>query len=122
MPAPSVPPQSSALALLNESLHADTKSSTALLDASIAELEAEIRKLKKYEEDFIALGLDDSRRMLGVKVGELERKSEDKRREKGAMLMEQLRREGLGELARMVGREVGIDGGGGGGMNGMGVL
>ena len=111
----SIPPSTNALALLSESLHQDTKSPTALLDASIAELEAEVRKLKGYEEEFIALGLDDSRKMLGRKVSELEERARVKRREKGVLLMERLRKEGLGELASVVGREVGVDGGGSGG-------
>lgn len=102
------PTSASALALLSESLHADTKSPTALLDASIADLETEIRKLRKYEEEFIELGLDDSRRMLGLKVAELEEQVRKKRKEKGVVLMERLRKEGLGELASAVGREVGI--------------
>ncbi len=116
MPAPSVPPpsaSSSALALLNESMHQDTKSPTTLLDASIADLEAEIRKLKGYEEEIISLGLDDSRKMLGMKVSELEERVRGKKREKAVVLMERLKREGLGELASVVGREVGVDAGGG---------
>lgn len=61
--------------------------------------------------------------MLGAKVKELEERVRGKRREKGVVLMERLKREGLGELARVVGREVGLDaGGGGGGTGGIGSL
>ena len=47
-------------------------------------------------------------------MAELEERVRGKRREKGVVLMERLKREGLGELARVVGREVGVDDRGGG--------
>lgn len=108
LPGPS--PKTSTLALLNESIHADTKSPTALLDASIKELEGQIENLRKYEQEFIDLGLEDSRKMLSHQVQELEDKIRRKRREKGVVLIEKLKREGYGGLAAQVGKEVGVDG------------
>jgi hypothetical protein len=78
------------------------------LDASIAELEAQLGKLKKYEEEFIALNLDDSRKMLASEVAELESRIKAKKREKGLMLIERLKKEGFGGLAASVGKEVGL--------------
>jgi hypothetical protein len=110
MMRPNPSPKISTLALLNESIHADTKSPTAILDASIKDLEAQIDNLRKYEQEFIDLGLEDSRKMLGAQVQELEDKIRQKRREKGVILIEKLKREGYGGLAAQVGKEVGVEG------------
>ncbi|ETN38382.1 uncharacterized protein HMPREF1541_06417 [Cyphellophora europaea CBS 101466] len=110
MPLPGPSPKPSTLALLNESIHADTKSPTAVLDASIRELEGQIANLRKYEQEFIDLGLEDSRKMLSAQVHELEEKIRQKKREKGVILIERLRREGFGGLAAVVGKEVGVEG------------
>ena len=86
----------------------DIKAPTAALDASIVELETQLRNLKKYEEEFIALNLEDSRKMLATEVAELEEKLKAKRREKTLALIESLKREGFGGLAAVVGKEVGL--------------
>lgn len=87
---------------------ADTQAPTAALEASIADLEMQLTKLKKYEEDFIALNLDDSRKMLASQVAELENHIKTKKREKSLILIERLKREGFGGLAASVGKEVGL--------------
>lgn len=87
---------------------ATTKLPTAALDASIVELETQLRNLKKYEEDFIALNLEDSRKMLATHVAELESQIKAKRREKSLILIERLKREGFGGLAESVVKEVGL--------------
>ncbi|ETI29006.1 hypothetical protein G647_01458 [Cladophialophora carrionii CBS 160.54] len=86
----------------------ETKTPTAALDASIAELETQLIKLKKYEEEFIALNLDDSRKMLASEVAELESQIKAKKREKSLILIERLKKEGFGGLAASVGKEVGL--------------
>jgi len=84
------------------------KAPTAALDASIAELETQMRNLKKYEEEFIALNLADSRKMLATQLADLEAQIKAKRREKSLLLIERLKREGFGGLAAVVGKEVGL--------------
>ncbi|EXJ95849.1 hypothetical protein A1O1_00974 [Capronia coronata CBS 617.96] len=84
------------------------KTPTTALDASIAELEARLRSLKKFEEEFIALDLEDSRKMLASQVAELESQLKAKKREKGLLLIERLKKEGFGGLAAVVGKEVGL--------------
>jgi hypothetical protein len=86
----------------------DIKVPTATLEASIADLETQLIKLKKYEEEFIALNLDDSRRMLTTQVAELEGQIKARKREKSLMLIERLKKEGFGPLAAVVGKEVGL--------------
>jgi hypothetical protein len=80
----------------------------AILDASIAELETQLLKLKKYEAEFIALNLEDSRKMLASQVAGLEAQIWEKKREKSLVLIERLKREGFGGLAASVGKEVGL--------------
>lgn len=86
----------------------EMKAPTALLDASVAELETQVQTLKKYEEEFIALGLDDSRKMLASQVADLEGQIKAKKREKSLLLIERLKKEGFGGLAAVVGKEVGL--------------
>ena len=109
-----LPTSAAALALLNNSFHSqlnhdpDTKSPTFALDAEIASLESQIANLRKYEQDFIALGLDESRNSLRKELEGLEERMRAKRREKGKVLIDRLKREGFGGLAEVVGREVGV--------------
>jgi len=86
------------------------------LDGSIAELEAQLRSLKKYDADFISLNLEDSRKLLAEQLALLESEIRLKKKEKGRLLIERLKREGFGGLAASVGKEVGLglDGSGGG--------
>ncbi|EXJ75740.1 uncharacterized protein A1O5_00247 [Cladophialophora psammophila CBS 110553] len=86
----------------------ESKVPTAALDASITDLETQLVKLKRYEEEFIALNLDDSRKMLASQVAELESQIKAKKREKSLILIERLKREGFGGLAAVVGKEVGL--------------
>ena len=86
----------------------DIKAPTAALDASIVELETQMRNLKKYEEEFIALNLDDSRKMLAIQLAELDAQIKAKKREKSLLLIERLKREGFGGLAAVVVKEVGL--------------
>ncbi|EHY52428.1 hypothetical protein ABEF92_006633 [Exophiala dermatitidis] len=86
----------------------DSKAPAAALDASITELEARVRSLRKYEEEFIALNLDDSRKMLASQVAELENQIRAMKREKSLLLIERLKKEGFGGLAAVVGKEVGL--------------
>ncbi|KIV94384.1 hypothetical protein PV10_02156 [Exophiala mesophila] len=89
-------------------LNHDAKMPTAELDASIIELETQLHNLKKYEEEFIALDLEDSRRTLAAQLIELEMQIKAKKREKSLVLIERLKREGFGSLAAVVGKEVGL--------------
>ncbi|OAL27242.1 hypothetical protein AYO20_09840 [Fonsecaea nubica] len=84
----------------------ETEAQTAALDASIAELEAQLVKLKKYEREFIALDLDDSRKMLANQMAEIEGQIKRKKWEKGLLLIERLKKEGFGGLAAVVRKEV----------------
>jgi hypothetical protein len=86
----------------------ENKAPEAVIDASIATLETQLLKLKKYEAEFIALNLEDSRKMLASQVAALEAQIWEKKREKGLVLIERLKREGFGGLAESVGKEVGL--------------
>lgn len=81
---------------------------TAELDAAIAELEARLMSLKKYEAEFISLNLADTRRLLAEELADVENQIRRKKKEKGRLLMERLKREGFGGLAASVGKEVGL--------------
>ena len=74
----------------------------------IAKLELQIAALKRYEDEFKALDLEDSRKMLSQQLAELEGQLKVKKREKGMALMERLKKEGFGGLAEVVGKEVGV--------------
>ena len=91
-------------------LLASTTSNTILsdLNTSITHLDSEIRKLRQYEAEFASLGLGESTDVLRRQVEELEERIRGKRREKGRVLCDRLRAEGWGELAGVVGREVGL--------------
>lgn len=82
--------------------------STTVIDTTIADIESKIQALKKYDEEFAALKLEDSRKVLHTQIGNLQRELATKKRERGMSLMERLQREGLGFLAEVVGNEVGI--------------
>ncbi|KAK5226474.1 hypothetical protein LTR47_009152 [Exophiala xenobiotica] len=92
----------------------DVETPTAALDASIMELESQLRNLTRYEGEFIALNLEDSRKVLATQMAEVESQIKSKKREKGLILIERLKREGFGGLAAVVGKEVGL------GIDGMG--
>lgn len=104
----STPSPAAAVFPSRSSVSSDIKAPTAVLDASIVELETQLRNLKNYEEEFIALGLEDSRKMLAAQVVEMESQIKAKRREKSLILIERLKKEGFGGLAAIVGKEVGL--------------
>jgi len=79
-----------------------------LLDENIKKLEQQIQTLKSYDDEFVAMKLDGSRRMLRKQIQELEVQLEARRKEKGMGLIERLRREGFASLAEAVGLEVGL--------------
>ncbi|KAK5948195.1 hypothetical protein OHC33_010743 [Knufia fluminis] len=91
--------------------------SNNLLDENIKKLESQIQTLRGYDEEFLAMKLEDSRRMLRKQIAELEGQLEARRKERGMGLIERLRREGFVGLAEAVGLEVGLGHGekGGGG-------
>ncbi|KAK5100684.1 hypothetical protein LTR70_001416 [Exophiala xenobiotica] len=82
--------------------------SNNLLDENIKKLEQQIQTLKNYDDEFVEMKLEDSRRMLGKEIRELEVQLEARRKEKGFGLIERLRREGFASLAEAVGLEVGV--------------
>jgi hypothetical protein len=86
----------------------DVETPTAALDASIMELESQLRNLTRYEGEFIALNLEDSRKVLATQMAEVESQIKSKKREKSLILIERLKREGFGGLAAVVGKEVGL--------------
>ena len=83
--------------------------SAQILDESIKKLECQIQTLRNYDEEFMAMKLEDSRRMLRKQISDLEEQLQARRRERGMGLIERLRKEGFGALAECVGLEVGID-------------
>lgn len=85
-----------------------TSASTMVIDSSIAEIESKIQTLRKYDEEFATLKLEDSRKLLHTQMEALQRELAIKKRERGMSLMERLQREGLSFLAEAVGNEVGI--------------
>lgn len=82
----------------------------SILDKRIHTLEAKIATLRKYDEEFAALKLDDSRRVLQQQLKETESELDARRKEKGISLIDRLKREGFDGLAEVVGKEVGLDG------------
>lgn len=82
--------------------------SSTVLEESIRKLELQIQKLKEYDEEFAALKLEDSRRMLRGQIQDLEVQLAARRRERGLGLVERLRKEGFSTLAEQVGLEVGM--------------
>lgn len=83
-------------------------SSNHVVDETIKKLEMEIATLKRYEAEFVAMKLDDSRRVLRDQIADLEAQLEARRRERGLGLVERLRKEGFTILAEAVQNEVGI--------------
>lgn len=89
----------------------DTESPPAMslvLDKTITQLEQQIQSLRKYEEEFITLKLEESRRVLRRQLDDLEIQLTARKKERGLGLVERLRREGLATLADMVGMEIGL--------------
>jgi hypothetical protein len=78
----------------------------SVIDQSIAQLESRIAKLRTYEEDFVKLDLDDSRRLLQDQIVKLEGELRRLKKEKSLQLAERLVREGFGGLADGVRKEI----------------
>lgn len=87
-----------------------TATSSLVLEENIRKIEEQIQALQKYDEEFAALKLEDSRRMLRGQIQELEAQLAARRRERGLGLVERLRNEGFSSLAEQVGIEVGMAG------------
>lgn len=79
-----------------------------VLDESIRRLEEQIQTLKSYDEEFAAMRLEDSRKVLRMQIADIEKQLDARRRERGVGLVERLRREGFTTLADAVGFEVGL--------------
>lgn len=84
--------------------------SSLLLEENIRKIEQQIQALQKYDEEFAALKLEESRRMLRGQISELEGQLAARRRERGLGLVERLRNEGFSSLAEQVGIEVDMAG------------
>jgi len=87
-------------------------SMTEQIDMAIKRLEEQIATLKKYEQEFLSLNLEDSHKMLSAQLRGLESELRGKKREKSIVLIEMLEREGFGGLADGVRREMAMWGGG----------
>lgn len=83
-------------------------SSIHIVDETIKKLESQIATLKHYDSEFMAMKLEDSRRLLRTQIADLEAQLEVRRRERGLGLIERLRKEGFAALAEAVQTEVGI--------------
>lgn len=77
-----------------------------VLEETIQKLEHQIQTLQSYDEEFAALKLEESRRMLRGQIQDLEAQLSARRRERGLGLVERLRKEGFSTLAEQVGLEV----------------
>ena len=75
---------------------------TAALDNAIAQLEDQIARLRRYGDELLDLSLHDSHKMLSEQLVSLETNLRDKKREKSALLIENLQREfpGIADVAR----------------------
>ena len=75
---------------------------TAALDNAIAQLEDQIARLRRYGDELLGLSLHDSHKMLSEQLASLETNLRDKKREKSALLIENLQREfpGIADMAR----------------------
>ena len=89
-------------------LYSPPKSQTAQsnIDKSISQLDSRIASLRTYEEEFIELDLDDSRKLLQDKITELEADLRLLKKQKSLQLAERLVREGFGGLADGVRKEI----------------
>lgn len=94
--------------LTNETSYSPTKLQNVHsgLDKSIIQLEARIATLRAYEEDFVKLDLDDSRRLLADQITSLETDLRRLKKEKSLQLAEKLFKEGFGGLADGVRKEI----------------
>lgn len=76
------------------------------IDKSIIELETRIATLRAYEEEFIQLELDDSKRLLADQIASHETDLRLLKKEKSLQLAERLLKEGFGGLADGVRKEI----------------
>lgn len=87
-------------------LYSPTPSFPSGIDKSIAELESRIATLRAYEEEFIQLDLDDSKRLLADQIASHEAELRLLKRDKSLQLDERLMKEGFGGLADGVRKEI----------------
>ena len=92
----------------NEPLYSPLKAHNlqSSIDKSISQLESRIATLRTYEEDFVKLDLDDSRKLLQDQIVNLEAELRRLKKEKSLQLAERLVREGFGGLADGVRKEI----------------
>jgi hypothetical protein len=76
------------------------------IDKSITELETRIATLRAYEQEFIQLELDDSKRLLADQIASHETDLRLLKKEKSLQLAERLLKEGFGGLADGVRKEI----------------
>jgi hypothetical protein len=87
---------------LDQSLSMDLSKETSVVDAAIAQKENRIAKLRRYGDELIQLGLEDSHKVLLQELLALEADLRAVKKQKSAALIENLRMEfpGLADVAR----------------------
>ena len=80
----------------------DVLKDTSVVDAAIAQKENRIAKLRRYGDELIQLGLEDSYKVLSQELLALEADLRAVKKQKSAALIENLRMEfpGLADVAR----------------------
>ena len=75
---------------------------STLLDNEISQLEDQIARLRRYGDELLGLSLHEAHKMLFEQLGTLELTLRDRKREKSALLIENLQREfpGIADVAR----------------------
>jgi hypothetical protein len=86
----------------NPSLSVGASKDTLAVDAAIAQKENRIAKLRRYGEELLQLGMEDSHKMLSEELLALEADLKAAKKQKSAALIENLRMEfpGLADVAR----------------------
>jgi hypothetical protein len=87
---------------LNQLLSMDPSKDTSVVDAAIVQKENRIAKLRRYGDELIQLGLEDSYKVLSQELLALEADLRAVKKQKSAALIENLRMEfpGLADVAR----------------------
>ncbi len=87
---------------IGSALSASSSADTAAVDAVILQSETRIAKLRRYGDELLQLGLEDSHKMLQEELSALEADLRAMKKRKSAVLIENLRMEfpGLADVAR----------------------
>lgn len=87
---------------LDSSLTISPPADTTAVDAAITQSENRIAKLRRYGDELLRLGLEDSHKMCSDELGALEAELRTLKKQKSAALIEDLRMEfpGLADMAR----------------------